>query len=149
MDESTVERLLRKQLEEDRGGRPLTGRARTTQRSVEDYLKAGVRPRWMERLTEIERGTRGERRRLERAHRALSAKHAGDPAGFARAWHAFAAAQRFDHLNQLIRQHNEWYPIERDLPMDLRTRDYVLINGRSYRREPLSPQWVLERFPVP
>ena len=25
--------------------------------------------------------------------------------------------------------HNEWYPVERDLPMDLRTRDYVLING--------------------
>ena len=58
-------------------------------------------------------------------------------------------AARFDDLNDLIRQHNEWYPIERDLPMDLRTRDYVLINGRSYRREPLSPQWVLERFPVP
>src|SRR4051794_23275953 len=80
MDETTVERLLRKQIEEDQGGRPLTGRARTAQRSVEDYLKAGVRPRWMERLTEIERGTRGERRRLERAHRALSARHAGDPA---------------------------------------------------------------------
>jgi len=148
MDESTVERLLRKQLEEDRGGRPLTGRARTTQRSVEDYLKAGVRPRWMERLTEIERGTRGERRRLERAHRALSARHAGDPAGFARAWHAFAAAQRFDHLNQLIRQHNEWYPIERDLPMDPRTGEYVKILGRSHHRRELDAGWILEAFPA-
>ena len=51
----------------------------------------------------------------------------------------FAARCRFDELNELIQQHNDWYPIERDLPMDLRTRDYVLINGRSYRREPLSP----------
>ena len=32
--------------------------------------------------------------------------------------------------------------------MDLRTRDYVLINGRSYRREPLSAEWVLRHFPV-
>jgi hypothetical protein len=147
MDETTVERLLRKQIEEDQGGRPLTGRARTAQRSVEDYLKAGVRPRWMERLTEIERGTRGERRRLERAHRALSARHAGDPAAFARAWRAFAAAQRFDHLNQLIRQHNEWYPIERDLPMDPRTGEYVKILGRSHHRRELDAGWILEAFP--
>ena len=32
--------------------------------------------------------------------------------------------------------------------MDLRTRDYVLINGRSYRRPLLGPQWVLEQFPA-
>ena len=32
--------------------------------------------------------------------------------------------------------------------MDLRTRDYVLINGRSYRREPLSAEWVLRQFPA-
>ena len=53
----------------------------------------------------------------------------------------------FDELNELIRQHNEWYPIERDLPMDPRTRDYVLIRGRSYRRPELGPEWVLEQFP--
>lgn len=44
-------------------------------------------------------------------------------------------------------QHNEWYPIERDLPMDLRTRDYVLVNGRSFRRPLLDPAWILDRFP--
>jgi hypothetical protein len=148
MDETTVERLLRKQIEEDQGGRPLSGRARMAQRSVEDYLKAGVRPRWMERLSEIERGTRGERRRLERAHRALAAAHAGDPAGFARAWCAFAAGQRFDHLNQLIRQHNEWYPIERDLPMDPRTGEYVKVRGRSHHRRELDAAWILELFPA-
>ena len=32
--------------------------------------------------------------------------------------------------------------------MDLRTRDYVLINGRSYRREPLTPEWVFDQFPA-
>src|SRR4051795_10927693 len=106
MDETTVERLLRKQIEEDQGGRPLTGRARTAQRSVEAYLKAGVRPRWMERLSEIERGTRTERQRLERAYRTLRETAGAD---FAARWRAYAQEQRFDHLNQLIRQHNEWY----------------------------------------
>ena len=37
-------------------GRPLSRRARQTQRSVEAYLKAGVRPRWMERVDEIDQG---------------------------------------------------------------------------------------------
>ena len=39
-------------------GRPLSRRARQTQRSVEAYLKAGVRPRWMERVDEIDQGMR-------------------------------------------------------------------------------------------
>ena len=32
--------------------------------------------------------------------------------------------------------------------MDPRTRDYVKIGGRSYRREPLDAGWILERFPA-
>ena len=31
--------------------------------------------------------------------------------------------------------------------MDLRTRDYVLVGGKNYRREPLSAEWVLRLFP--
>ena len=34
------------------------------------------------------------------------------------------------------------------LPMDPRTRDFVKINGRSYLREPLDEQWILERWPA-
>ena len=148
MDETTVERLLRRQLEEDQGGRPLTGRARTAQRSVEDYLKAGVRPRWMERIAEIDHSIAAQKRRLARSHRALREECGTDRALFAERWTAFANRCRFEELNELITQHNEWYPIERDLPMDLRTRDYVLINGRSYRRALLNSRWVLEQFPA-
>ena len=145
---SPAERLIRGRLEDAKGvGKPLSARARQTQRSVESYLRAGVRPRWMERLIEIEQGTRTERRRLERAWGDLAEHHTGDPEGFAERWRARAVAWRFDDLNELIAQHNEWYPVERDLPMDPRTRDYVLLNGRSYRREPLGPEWVLEQFP--
>ena len=31
--------------------------------------------------------------------------------------------------------------------MDPRTRDYVPIAGRSYRRRELGPDWILELFP--
>jgi hypothetical protein len=148
MDPSAAERLVKKDLDASTGiGKPISSRARMTQRSVEAYLKAGVQPRWMERVTEIDRSIAAQKRRLARAYRKLREESA-DERQFAERWRAFAARCRFDELNELIEQHNDWYPIERDLPMDLRTRDYVLINGRSYRREPLSAEWVLRHFPA-
>jgi hypothetical protein len=144
----SVERLLDRSLVDDSVlGRPLSRRARQNQRSVEAYLKSGVRPRWMERIAEIDHGIAHEKRRLARAYRALAAECRRYPAQFARRWRARADAWRFDHLNILIEQHNEWFPAERQLPMDPRTGDYVLIRGRSYRRPVLGPDWVLEQFP--
>jgi hypothetical protein len=145
-----VERLVGRDLDEREGiGRPLSRRTRQTQRSVEDYLKAGNRPRWMERVADVDRGIARERRRVEHAYRLLREQCGGDDAAFAQRWRARAHEFRFDELNELIEQHNEWYPIERDLPMDPRTRDYVKIHGRSFRRPLLGPGWVLEQFPPP
>jgi hypothetical protein len=114
---------------------------------VEAYLKAGVRPRWMERIAEIDHSIAFHKRDYGRRYRRLRERYGDDAAAFAERWREVAAAARFDELNELIEQHNEYYPIERDLPMDIRTRDYVLINGRSYRRPMLGPEWVLEHFP--
>jgi hypothetical protein len=148
MDRSAAEELVKKDLDATTGlGKPISSRARSSRRTVEAYLKAGVRPRWMERIAEIDNAIAAQRRRLARSHRALREECGADRAQFAERWRAFAHRCRFDELNELISQHNDWYPIERDLPMDLRTRDYVLINGRSYRRTPLTPEWVLEHFP--
>jgi hypothetical protein len=149
MDGGAAERLVKKDLDAATGlGKPLPSRARLAQRSVEAYLKAGVRPRWMERIAEIDHSIAAQKQRLGRAHRLLREECGSDEAQFRERWRAFAQRCRFDELNELISQHNDWYPIERDLPMDLRTRDYVLINGRSYRREPLSAEWVLRHFPA-
>jgi hypothetical protein len=148
MEGSAAERLVKKDLDATTGlGKPISSRARMSQRSVEAYLKAGVRPRWMERIAEIDNSIAAQKRRLGRAYRALQEECGADRPLFAERWTAFVHRCRFDELNELIGQHNGWYPIERDLPMDLRTRDYVLINGRSYRREPLSAAWVLRHFP--
>jgi hypothetical protein len=88
-------------------------------------------------------------KRLERAYAALREEQRGDPEAFAERWRALAHSWRFDAVNELIHQHNEWFPIERQLPVDPRTRDYVLVGGRPYWRTPLGPEWVLERFPAP
>jgi len=144
-----AERIVDRAVEDTEGiGRPLSRSAMQYQRSIENYLKAGNRPRWMERVVEIDRGVEREQRRLQAAYDALRDQSGDDAAQFARRWRATAEAWVFDDLNVLVEQHNEWYPIERQLPIDLRTRDYVLISGRSYRRPVLDAAWILERFPA-
>ena len=54
----------------------------------------------------------------------------------------------FGEVNELIERHNRFYPIEARLPMDPRSRDFVKVGGRDYRREPLDASWILALFPV-
>lgn len=145
---TAVERLLAERRASDEGaGRPIAGIALRRERSLESYFKAAGRPRWMERVIEVDRGIAAERRDLEAAYAALRAECGADLGEFARRWRAVAASWPFAEVNELIRQHNEWYPIERDLPMDPRTGEYVLIHGRNFKRPELGPAWVLEHFP--
>jgi hypothetical protein len=141
-----AERLL-----EDRGERPraLSRAAMGVERTLEGYVAASAPPRWMERVSEVDRGIERETRRLEKAHRGERRRSAGDPEAFARRWRETVERWPFDpELNELIERHNEWYPIERRLPVDMHTRDYVLVNGESHRRPVLDPAWALERFPA-
>src|SRR3712207_6078372 len=134
MDGGAAERLVKKDLDASTGlGKPISSRARLAQRSVESYLKAGVKPRWMERIAEIDHSIAYQKRRFARAQRTIREECDGDAELFAQRWTDFAQRARFDELNELIQQHNDWYPIERDLPMDLRTRDYVFVRSEERR----------------
>lgn len=128
--------------------RPFSRRLVRGPEAVEAYLRADSLPRYMQRLREIENEFQAQRRRLETAYRALEAAWGHDPETFSRRWRVRARACRFERLNQLIREHNEWYPVEASLPMDPRTCDYVPVNGRSYRRIELGPDWVLAHLPA-
>src|SRR3954451_4310400 len=132
MDRSAAERFVKKDLDETTGlGKPISSRARLSQRTVEAYLKAGVRPRWMERIAEIDHSIAAQKRRLARSHRALREECGDDRAVLPERGRASRGRCRSDELNDLIPQQNGWSPIDPALPMALRTRDYVLINGRS------------------
>jgi hypothetical protein len=146
---SPVERTVARSLDgEHRKGRRLSTEELRRERTVEGYLRGAVMPRWMERLREIHAGIERHRRELADAYRYARETSGGDPEAFARAWHERLRWHSFEDVNELIRQHNEWYPVERQLPMDPRTGDYVLIAGRPYRREELSKDWALSLFPA-
>jgi hypothetical protein len=135
-----VERLIERSRIDNAGvGDPLSERARQRQRSIEAYLRGEALPRYMERAAEIDRAIRRHSEALQRAYARPGARER---------WPEIASRWDFEELNALIREHNEWYPVERDLPMNPRTKDYVLVNGDSYRREELGPGWILERFPA-
>jgi hypothetical protein len=147
---SPVERHVKRSFEEeqfDGAGQRMSRRARQSKRTVEQYIRAGVAPAYMRRLRSIERELERHKRRLDRSHRLLSESCGDDAEEFARRWESQARGWNFQRVNELIREHNEWYPVERNLPLDPRTRDYVKIRGRSYRRTELGPDWVLEHFP--
>jgi hypothetical protein len=123
-------------------GRELPMRLRNFSPDAGTYLASlgGPLP-YMARLREIDALTVQHEQQLAGAYETLG--------GEADAWEALARRWDFGEVNELIDRHNRWYPAESRLPMDPRTGDYALVNGRSYRRRPLDASWVLERFPSP
>jgi hypothetical protein len=140
-------------LEEELKSIPLTGRRlplriRNFRSSAEAYLASAGGPLpYMLRLREIERHTALHLASLRQEWRALAREGADGRDAFEESWRRRAGAWRFDEVNDLIDRHNRWYPVESRLPMDPRTGDYALVNGRDYRLAPLDAGWVLERFP--
>jgi hypothetical protein len=130
-------------------GKPLPVRARMFRPTAEAYLVATRGPLpYMLRLREIEQRIEEHDRRLREAWRELAADCAAEPARFPREWVSRATQEAFDEVNDLIDRHNRWYPVESRLAMDPRRGDYVLVNGRDYRLEPLDGLWVLDRYPA-
>jgi hypothetical protein len=133
-------------LEADLRDSPLRGgdlpmRLRNFRPDAGSYLASlgGPLP-YMTRLREIDALTAQHEQQLAETYEAL--------AGDVSAWSALVHGWDFGEVNELIDRHNRWYPAERRLPMDPKTGDYALVNGRSYRRRPLDATWVLERFPL-
>jgi hypothetical protein len=130
-------------------GKPLPLRLRNFRTSAEAYLAATGGPLpYMLRLHEIELQIAAHEAALGEAWRETAATCEGDEHAFARRWHAAASRWSFHETNDLIERHNRWYPTESRLPMDPKTGDFMLVNGRDYRLSPLDAEWVLARFPA-
>lgn len=141
-------------LARDLSGSPVRGerirfRQRNFRPSVDGYVVSlgGPLP-YMQRLNDVERLTSELEQRLEDDWVELAEEHADDPASFEKAWLLRVERYGYSELNELIDRHNTYFPAESRLPMDVRSCDYVLINGESYRRTRVGPSWALARFPA-
>jgi hypothetical protein len=129
-------------------GQPLRPRRRNFHTDAAAYVASlgGPLP-YMRRLRAIHDETGAHETELARAWGELALRCGGDAAVFERRWHRMAEGWNFVAVNELIERHNRNYPAEARLPMDPRTGDFALVNGKPYRRRPLDADWVLERFP--
>jgi len=144
-DVTPPSRRERELVERDRDVNPLTGRPlrrrlRNFRAEPDTYLASlgGPLP-YMKRLRRIEDEIAAHLDQLAEAYAARTD---------AVAWRRTAETWDFGEVNELIEKHNRWYPIEARLAMDPKSRDFVKIGGRTYRREPLDAAWVLARFPA-
>jgi hypothetical protein len=143
--ETPRDRREREALAEDLRGNPLAGeplrqRLRNFRADADAQLAALGGPlAWMRRLRAIELAISAHEEELAAAYETVDS---------ADAWRELAAQWDFSEVNDLIERHNRHYPAESRLPMNPRTGDFVLVNGRPYTREPLDAAWILTRFPA-
>ena len=150
--ETPRDRREREALDEDLRGNPLAGaplrrRVRNFRPDADAQITALGGPlAWMRRLRSIELAIRLHEDRLAEVWGELQAEYGAGTERFASEWRATAERWDFSEVNDLIDRHNRHYPTESRLPMNPRTGDFVLINGRPYTREPLAAAWILSRF---
>ena len=152
--ETPRDRTERAALEEDLAGNPLAGdplrqRLRNFRPDAGAQVAALGGPlAWMRRLRTIEIAVQLHEDQMAEAWNALRAECGADAERFAREWRECAQRWDFHEVNELIDRHNRYFPAESRLPMNPRTGDFVLVNGRPYTREQIGPAWILERFPA-
>jgi hypothetical protein len=152
--ETSRDRREREALTEDLKGNPLKGdavpmRLRNFRPDASAQLAALAGPvAWMRRLRAIEIAIDQHEQQLAELWAALRAEYGDDEERFAREWQRSAELWDFGQVNELIARHNRHFPAESRLPMNPRTGDFVLVNGRPYTRRPLDAGWILARFPA-
>jgi hypothetical protein len=143
--ETPRDRREREALEEDVRGNPLAGqplrrRLRNFRPAADAQIAALGGPlAWMRRLRAIEVEVELHEQQLAEAYEQRESPEQ---------WRSLAEGWDFSDVNELIERHNRHYPAESRLPMNPRTGDFVLVNGRPYTREPLDAEWILTRFPA-
>ena len=118
--------------------------------SLQDRVKAlavGGAPAWSRRLKRIHDLTVAVTAELQADWHTLATRARGDRVRFATVWRQHADQFDFHQINDLVERHNRYFPAEANLPMDVKTLDYVAFAGADYRRRQLDAAWILDQFP--
>jgi hypothetical protein len=110
-------------------------------------LAMGGAPAWAVRLKKIETLTDALISNLYDRWVTLAHQHRHQPELFTPAWREHLNELELDGINELIRRHNRYFPVEANLPMSPRTGDYVAWGGRDWRCSLLTAEWAEQGFP--
>jgi hypothetical protein len=119
--------------------------------SLQDRVRAlavGGAPAWSRRLKKLHDLTLAATAELQADWHLLAKKARGDRGRFEAAWRQHAERYDFQKINDLVERHNRYFPAEANLPVDVKTLDYVAFAGADYRRQRLDAAWILGQFPL-
>ena len=120
-------------------GRPIAFLPRLFKLTQEERMRGAMGvPYWVHRRKRLEKKTENLRKDLERRWWITP------PA----AWADVAAGWDLSAVNREIERYNLYYPIERNLPMDPRSREMVDGDTRWIPRPPLDAAWILAEYPA-
>ncbi len=119
-------------------GKPLRFLPRSFVPTAEDGLRAAMGiPYWIRRRKRLEHHMEELERRIESTWRRTSPRQ----------WTVVAASWDLSDINREIQDFNTFYPVERNLAMDPRTREFIEL-GRPWKPiARLDSAWILTRFP--
>ncbi len=111
-------------------------------------ISMGGAPAWAVRLKKIETLTDALLAELRFQWIAIAHEHRRQPELFPMAWRDYLSHIDLGLVNELIRRHNRYFPVEANLPMSPRTGDYIAWGDRDWRCLPLTAQWAEREFPA-
>ncbi len=115
---------------------------------VEEALKAlDGPPAWSARLRRIEEWVEYTVAEARQAWARMALDYYGENGGFREAWERYAENVDFKKINALIDRHNKYFPIEANLPCNIKTGK-LMWGGKPFKKmNYFTSQWLLEIFP--
>ncbi|MFO8057261.1 MAG: hypothetical protein R6V10_08210 [bacterium] len=84
---------------------------------------------------------------LERKWKMVADNYQHDPDKFNTLWRVIVETLDLEHINQLIKEHNRYYPIEANLREDPDTGRLMMGNTPWKPKKKITPERLLEKFP--
>lgn len=125
-------------------GRPLPRRGAAAAPSIQGSF--GL-PNRIERLKRIEGELERQHRRLRTAWTELAMELADDPVAFAERWSERLDRWSFLEHDELVDEHNEWFPIEARLVWNRELDDYRAPFGLPWRKSHVDRAAIASTYP--
>jgi len=129
-------------------GKPIYIHSPSFKIGLDEYIKAmDGAPAWVMRLKRIEDWMDQTSAKAHEEWVETALENVDNAGNFRREWMRYVENFDFSRVNKWICDHNEYFPIEANLPYDIRTGK-ILYGGRPFKKKQfLGPDWLLNQFP--
>ena len=129
-------------------GKPIYIHSPSFKIGLDEYIKAmDGPPAWVMRLKRIEDWMDQTSTKVREEWFETALENAGNTGYFRREWIHYVENFDFSRVNKWISDHNEYFPIEANLPYDIRTGKIFYCGKPFTKKDFLGQTWLLDQFP--